>query len=136
MDMNEGERVRSGRMPFCPTGILAPFLLLILFSLFCAGCAYHRPLYVYRAYQDPQTARGAYYLHEAFVVAPNHATAMDIVTRTMSEMHPGSSGPFYVSLIGVSEEKRQPGLLGSAIWAETTGRTAPEKRTTPPTAGQ
>ncbi len=86
-----------------------------------AACA-HPPLYVYRAYQDPQTARGRYYLREALVAAPDHTEAMRIVGQAMTELYPNWSGPLYLSLIGVSEERREPGLLGGPVWLESLGR--------------
>ncbi len=83
-----------------------------------AACA-RPPLYVYRAYQDPQTAHGQYYLREALVAASNHTEAMRIVGQTMTELYPNWSGPLYLSLIGVSEERREPGLLGGPVWLES-----------------
>jgi hypothetical protein len=89
-------------------------------------------MYIYLAYQDPKSTHSAYYLRKALVVAPDHATAMDLVARTITDVHPHLSGPLYVSPLGVCEEKRQPGLLGGPIWLETTsGGTAESRGETP-----
>lgn len=96
----------------------------VLAISFCAvwlSCASNQPLYVYRAYQDPRTARGPYYLRETLVVAPDYATALDIVARTLTEIHPAWSGPIYISLLGVAEGRREPGLLGGPVWFESSG---------------
>jgi len=117
MDTRERESGRARRLR--PRHVYRAILpLAVLIPLLWASCAYHRPLYIYRAYQDPQTAGGPYYLREALVVAPNHASAMGIMARTMNQLNRGWSGPLYVSLIGISEGKREPGLLGGPLWLE------------------
>ncbi|MCX8036803.1 MAG: hypothetical protein N3D11_07080 [Candidatus Sumerlaeia bacterium] len=119
--------MRQCRLPrrLCAAAVLLSAALLV-------ACA--RPsLYVYRAYQDPQTAHGRYYLREALVAAPNHTEAMRIVGQTMSELYPNWSGPLYLSLIGTAEDRREPGLLGGPVWLESLdkGNGVPPSATAP-----
>jgi hypothetical protein len=110
-------------------------LLSIAFAAAVAGCGANRPLYVYRAYQDPKTTQGPYYLRDALVVAPDHATAMDIIAAAMTEVHPSWSGPLYVSFVGMSEDQRRPGLLGGPVWLASSD--APTKNSlTPQPSGE
>ena len=111
-------------------------LAAVLYCCLLGGCLSRKPLYVYLAYQDPQTSDGAYYLRKALVVAPDHATALAILAETISDVHPSLSGPLYVSLVGVCEDRRRPGLLGGPIWLETTaGHWSPPSESEPRVGG-
>ena len=103
-----------------------PILLGLCGAMLMSACATQQSLYVYRAYQEPKTARGPYYLREALIVATDHATAMNIIARALTEIHPGWSGPLYVTLVGVSEPQQHAGLLGGPVWLETAADTAPQ----------
>lgn len=109
------------------TGFLFAGLLVACLSILCAGCASNRSLYVYRAYQDPRSARGPYYLRKALVAAPDHSTAINIIVQTMSDVHPGCTGPLYLSFLGVAEDRREPGLLGGPVWVEAVDESAEEQ---------
>lgn len=54
------------------------------------------------------------------MVAPDHASATKIIAAAMTDLHPSWSGPLYVSLIGVSEDQKEPGLLGGPVWLAST----------------
>lgn len=109
------------------------FALAVVVGCWVTSCARHAPLFVYRAYQEPQSTQGPYYLRDALVVAPDHASALRIITQAMSEIHPSWSGPLYVSYVGQSEERRAPGLLGGPVWlASTDAEAAPAEASNVP----
>jgi len=101
-------------------------ILAMTIATVSSACFSGPTLYVYRAYQDPRRVHSSYYLREALVAAPDHASALQIVARTMTEAHPRWSGPLYVAPLGVCEERRQPGLIGAPVWIEKSASPATE----------
>ena len=137
MDTEEGESRCSGRRRLGVTCLSRSVLFVFAaLTLLCIGCAHQKPMYIYRAYQEPQGTHGTYYLRDALVVAPNHATALSIIGKTLSQINPSWSGPIYISLVGVSDERREPGLMGGPLWLQATNGKNAEQRAAVTVSGE